>query len=32
MRMTGGLLINDGLWNNEFDDAERELEFCALPK
>lgn len=26
------LLINDGLWNNEFDDAERELEFCALPK
>lgn len=26
------LLINDSRWNNDFDAAETELEFCALPK
>lgn len=26
------MLINDGWWNNDFDKAEAELEFCALPK
>lgn len=26
------LLINDSRWNNDFDKAEAELEFCALPK